>query len=241
MNSISLVDSTRPSLAIRVHLTDGSMDCFTQNDEVEAKRLWDKIQPAHLFVPARLVLVGDHSKAVYVTAQITRVDFIQKSNDRWDFPAGYSDIVELSEADFRRHTHLDDPEMMPKRNHLTPVDDLLVSFLKLHLAGGKPLFLMVEAPAKLPIENHSFMQFLLSKGAFHMRLPGGGIGVVNLANLLGYSVYPGISPTPADSWFAEPVFEGSARAKVAPNCGVNSQTGLGSQNREQFKIELINK
>jgi hypothetical protein len=207
MNATSLFDSTKPHLVIRVHLTDGSTDCFTQDDEVEAKRLWDKIQPAHLFVPERLVLVGKHSKAVYVTGQVTRVDFIQKSNDRWDFPAGYSDIVELSEENFRKHAHLDDPEMMPKRNHLTPVDDLLVSFLKLRLAGGKPLFLMVEAPAKLPIENHSFMQFLLSKGAFHMRLSGGGIGVVNLANLLSYAVYPGISQTPADSWFVEPVLK----------------------------------
>src|SRR6185369_16005357 len=100
---------------------------------------------------------------------------------------------------------LDHPEQMPERTQPTPVGDLLVSFLKLHMAGGEPLFLMVEASARLPIENHSFMQFLLSKGGFHMRLRGGGIGVVNLGNLLGYTVYPGVSQIPADSWLAEPV------------------------------------
>ena len=73
------------------------------------------------------------------------------------------------------------------------------------MAGGKPLFLMVEFPVKLPAENYSFMNFLLSKGSFHMRLRGGGIGVVNLAHLAGYTVYPGVAQVPADTWFAEPI------------------------------------
>jgi len=64
---------------------------------------------------------------------------------------------------------------------------------------------MVELAVKLPAENQSFMQFLLSKGGFHMRLRGGGIGVVNLAHLAGYTVYPGVAQIPADSWLAEPV------------------------------------
>ena len=65
--------------------------------------------------------------------------------------------------------------------------------------------MMVEFPVKLPAESQSFMQFLLSKGSFHMRLRGGGIGVVNLANLAGYTVYPGVAQVPADTWMAEPM------------------------------------
>jgi len=133
------------------------------------------------------------------------VDFIQESNECWEFPGGYSDIVELSNEEFRKNARLDQPELMAKREHHTPVGDLLVSFLKLHMAGGKNLFLMIEFPVKLPVENQSFMHFLLSKGWFHMRLCGGGIGVVNLANLLGYTVYPGVAQIPADTWLAEPM------------------------------------
>jgi hypothetical protein len=48
---------------------------------------------------------------------------------------------------------------------------------------------MVEAAAKLPAESQSFMHFLLSKGTIHMRLCGGGVGVLNLANLVAYTVY----------------------------------------------------
>src|SRR6185503_10832519 len=94
--------------------------------------------------------------------------------------------------------------MMRKRDCPTPPGDLLVSFVKLQMRGGQPLFVMVEAATKLPAESQSFMQFLLSKGAIHMRLRGGGIGVLNLANLVGYTVYPGVAQIPADSWLAEP-------------------------------------
>jgi hypothetical protein len=57
---------------------------------------------------------------------------------------------------------------------------------------------------KLPVENQSFMRFLLSKGSFHMRLRNGGVAVVNLANLVGYTVYPGVADIPADAWLIEP-------------------------------------
>jgi len=194
----------RPAFVIRVHLTDGSVESFTQTDATEAQKLWDKIEPSRLFTQSRLVVAGEHSKSVFVTAHILRVDFIQETNECWQFPGGYSDVVELSEEDFKKNAHLDEPELMAAREQPTPVGDLLVSFLKLHITGAKPLYLMIEFPVKLPAENQSFMQFMLSKSGLHMRLCGGGIGVINLAHLAGYTVYPGVAQVPADSWFAEP-------------------------------------
>jgi len=206
MKTKSRRESQKPAFVIRVHLTDGSVESFAQTDEAEAQKLWDKIEPSRLFAQSRLVVAGEHSKSVFVTAHILRVDFIQETYECWEFPGGYSDVVELLEDDFKKYAHLDRPELMAKREQPTPVGDLLVSFLKLHMAGAKPLFLMIEFPVKLPAENQSFMQFLLSKGGFHMRLRGGGIGVVNLSHLAGYTVYPGIAQVPVDTWLAEPLW-----------------------------------
>ena len=198
-------ESMKPGFVVKVHLTDGSVQSFAQTNEAEAQKLWQKIEPSRLFASTRLILAGDHSKSVFVTAHILRVDFLQESLQCWEFPQGYSDIVELSEEEFRKHAHLDQPEKMAKRKQHTPVGDMLVSFLKLQMAGAKSLFIMVEFPVKLPAENQSFMRFLLSRGAFHMRLRGGGVAVVNLANLVGYTVYPGVADIPADAWLAEPL------------------------------------
>ncbi len=192
-------------MLIRVYLADGSVESFAQPDEARAKALWDSLDPLRLFAQQRVVIAGVASKSVFVGSEIVRIDFVQQFCPCWQFPQGYSDIVELSEADFRRNAHLDQPGLMTKREQHTPVGDLLVSFLQLRFEHSAPLFLMVEASVKLPAENQSFMRFLLSKTGFHMRLRGGGVGVVNLAHLAGYTVYPGVAQVPSDAWLAEPV------------------------------------
>ena len=150
------------------------------------------------------MIAGAYSKSVFVCSEVVRIDFVQQAFGCWQFSEGYSDVVELSESDFRRYVHLDQPELMSKREIPTPVGDALVSFLKLHFRKSLPIFLMIEFPVKLPAENQSFMRFLLSKTAFHMRIRNGGVAVVNLANLIGYSVYPGVAQIPSDTWIAEP-------------------------------------
>ncbi len=195
----------KAALTIRFHLTDGSVHSFAQGDAAEARKLWEGVDPARLFARPRIVIGSEHSKAVFVSAEIVRVDFLHDSFQCWDFPGGYSDIVELSEEEFRKHARLDQPTEMARREQTIPVGDLLVSFAKLQMRGGHPVFVMIEIPAKLPAESQSFMQFMLSKGSVHMRLRGGGIGVLNLANLAGYAVYPGVAQIPADAWIAEPV------------------------------------
>jgi hypothetical protein len=195
---------------IRFHLTDGSVDSFAA-DEIQGQNIWEKIEPGRLFASQRIVVAGKHSKSVYVSAQVLRVDFIQTTHECWEFPGGYADIVELSEEEFNKHAHLDEPERMAKREQQIPVGDLLVSFVKMHMMGGKSIFLMTEFPVKLPADSQFFMQFLLSKTGFHMRLREGGIGIVNLGLLAGYIVYPGVPQVPSDSWIAEPLVKKPAR------------------------------
>src|SRR5436190_17965884 len=162
--------STKTILNIRFHLTDGSVHSFVQTDDAAARKLWEGIDPAKLFVRPRIVIGSAHSKTVFVSTEIIRVDFLHDSFQCWEFPGGYSDIVELSEDEFRSHAHLDQPALMAKRDQPTPTGDLLVSFVQLQMRGGRPLFAMIEIPVKLPAESQSFMQFMLSKAAVHMRL-----------------------------------------------------------------------
>jgi len=203
MNLPTPSGSSSPAMLINVQLADGSVQSFAQAEEAQAKKIMQSIDPVRLFGQQRLVIAGTYSKSVFVCSEIVRIDFIQSCYGCWKFPEGYSDVVELSEADFRKNAHLDEPELMPKREQCTPVGDLLVSFLQLQLKTVAPIFLMTEFSVKLPVENQSFMRFLLSKTGFHTRLPGGGVGVVNLAQLAGYTAYPGVAQVPSDSWNAE--------------------------------------
>jgi hypothetical protein len=199
------MNSSSTATVVHIHLADCSIESFAPPDEANAKEIWRNLEPRRLFAQQRVVIGSIHSKSVFVCSEILRIDFIQQNCGCWEFPEGYVDMVELSEADFRKLAHLGQPELMPRREHSTPVGDLLVSFLKLHFTQGPPIFVMVEVSVKLPAESQSFMRFLLSKTGFHMRLRGGGLGVVNLAHLAGYTVYPGVAQIPADAWIAEPV------------------------------------
>ena len=205
MKANTIGGSNDPVMILRVHLLDGSIESFTLSDEAEAGQIWERVDPVRLFAQQRLVIAGTRSKSVFASSGVTRIDFVQNCFACWGFPEGYSDVVELSEAEFRKHAHLDQPELMTRRENPTPVGDLLVSFLRLRFTNGKPVFLMVELPVKLPVESQSFMRFLLSKAGFHMRLRGGGVGVVNLAHLAGYTVYPGVAQLPPDAWLAEAI------------------------------------
>ena len=69
--------SQKPDFVIRVHLTDGSVESFAQTDAAEARKIWDAVDPTRLFAQQRLVIAGTHSKSVFVSAQILRVDFVQ--------------------------------------------------------------------------------------------------------------------------------------------------------------------
>src|SRR5438876_12100692 len=91
-----------PVLTIRFHLTDGSVHSFVQADDKAARKLWEGVDPARLFARPRIVIGSEHSKAVFVSAETVRVDFLQGSFQSWDFPGGCSDMVELSEVAFRK-------------------------------------------------------------------------------------------------------------------------------------------
>src|SRR6266404_6946343 len=115
MNPNKVPDSTSPAMLVRVHLTNGSVESFLQADEATARKTWESLDPVRLFAQQRLVIAGTRSKSVFVASEIVRIDFVQRFCPCWEFPQGYSDIVELSEADFRKYAHLDQPELMAKR------------------------------------------------------------------------------------------------------------------------------
>ena len=191
-----------PPLEIRFQFVDGSEANFFQPEREIAENIWSRINVAHLFMRPRIVIADDYSKSVFLSSQINRIDFVFEGSDFSQIPNDHADLVELSEEEFRSHVPLDDPARLEKRVQPRRVGDLLVSFLHLRMRGGSHLYLMNEALIKLPLDNHSFMQRLVSGGGYSIRLQGGGQGFLNLSNLLGYTVYPGVPEVPLDTWMA---------------------------------------
>jgi hypothetical protein len=203
VNSSSITEGS--GVPLRIHLSNGSVESFILPDRAEAQQIWLHTEPARFFTQPRLVLAGKQSKAIFVCSEIVRVDFLDPTCACWKFPEDCSDIVELSPSDFANRAHLDRPELIPERERSAPVGDLMLSFVKLYFRNNPPIYLIFEISVKLPAEGLAYMRFLLSKTGFQMRLPAGGVSMVNLAHLAGYAAYPGVAQVPADAWQAEPV------------------------------------
>ena len=193
-----------PRLEIRFQFVDGSVANFFQSEPEAVQNIWSQINMAHLFTRPRIVIADDHSKSVFVCSQINRIDFVFEGSDFSRLPHDHADLVEMNDEEFCSHVPLDDPSRLERRVQPRRVGDLLVSFLHLRMREGSNVYLMNETLVKLPVENHSFMQRLLSGGSYSIRLQGGGHGFLNLSNLLGYTVYPGVPEIPSDSWMAVP-------------------------------------
>src|SRR5438128_9028506 len=79
---MTTAQGSKPTLTIRFHLTDGSIHSFVQTHDTAARKLWEGIDPARLFARPRIVIGSAHSKAVFVSAETIRVDFIQDAFQR---------------------------------------------------------------------------------------------------------------------------------------------------------------
>jgi hypothetical protein len=191
-----------PPLEIRLEFVDGSVANFFQPDPEIADSIWGRINVAQLFTRPRIVVADDYSKSVFVCSQINRIDFVFEGSDFSHIPNDHAELVELTDEEFCAHVPLNDPARLERRVQHRRVGDLLVSFLHLRMRGGRNVYLMNETLVKLPVENHSFMQRLLSGGCYSIRLRHGGHGFLNLSNLVGYTVYPGVPEVPLDTWTA---------------------------------------
>lgn len=202
--SPSMSGRTSPVLEIRIHLTDGSTEAFVQPEIELAGQILRQISPAHLFAQSRIVIADDYSKSVFVCSEINRIDFVHDGDGFSHLPYDHADLVEITGEMFQQHVPLNDPARLDERAQHRHVGDLFVSFHYLRMRGGSRVYLVEEKLVKLPAESQSYMQRYLSKGALAVRLAGGGQSILNLANLMGYSVYPGVPEIPSDSWMAQP-------------------------------------
>jgi hypothetical protein len=196
--------SSLPVLKIRFHFADGSKETFVQADSKSADAILHPINPSQMFDKPRVVVADEYSKSVYVCSQINRIDFVFDDPGFSAIPTDYADLVELTEAEFTKHIRVNEPAGLERRVQRRQVGDLLVSFLHLRMRGGSRIYLMNEAVVKLPAESQSYMQRFLSKGTCGIRLAEGGQGYLNLENLIGFTVYPGVPALPVDTWMARP-------------------------------------
>jgi len=187
-------------MEIRIHSQAGTTETFVQNDPALVSRLVDAIQPSRAFAADVITVAGDYSVTTFVTARINRIDVLTKEFADWKYPPDIVAVLELSEEEFRERSHLNDPARLePRRTHKQAGQSALV-FVEVELVGGTRIFLAAKIKVGLPAERLQRLRTLFAAPAVHFRLREGGGAILNLKNLVRFTLNPGPDVTPSDAW-----------------------------------------
>jgi hypothetical protein len=202
-------------MEIRMHTCDGSVETFYQEFPALIARILKGIQSTKVFTGDSITIAGEYSLTTFVASRISRVDLIGEALPLWKYPTDILDVVELSEEEFRERSHLDDPARRERRRTPKPTGESALVFAEMEMVGGTRIFLAAKIQVGLPAERLQRFRTLLSAAAVHFRLPQGGTAILNLKNLVRFTLNPGPDVTPIDAWPAHHLSRGIESRRLA--------------------------
>jgi len=187
-------------MKILIHSQGGSVETFSQDNPALAARILKGIQPTKVFTGDIITIAGDHSLTTFVASRVNRVDLIAEDLPLWEQPSDILEVVELPEDDFRERSHVNDPARLERRQSPKRTGEFAVVFVEVEMTGGSRIFLAAEIQVALEAERLQRLHMLFTAPAAHFRLLQGGISILNLKNLVRFTVYPGPDVTPLGAW-----------------------------------------
>lgn len=171
-------------LQIRIDTIDGSTRGFFQNDPELVTRTLAELHPTTIFAKDRITITDEDSEITLAPPLITRIDLITSQLSVWDFPFVLGALVEVTEAEFTEGIlNLKDSKALHSPGGL-PV------FLDLEMISGERLFLWMQIVAGLPATRLGRVYSLFKERRLIFGLRTGGIGILNVANLVRFEVHP---------------------------------------------------
>ncbi len=204
------------NMEIRIHTQSGSVETFFQDNPTLVAPILKGIQSTKVFATNIITIAGDYSLTTFVTSRVNRVDLINEDLPLWKWPDDILDVFELSEDEFRERSHLNDPARLEPRWSPKQTGECGVVFVEVEMTGGTRIFLAGKITVGLPAERLQWMRILFSGAAVHFRMRQGGTAILNLKNLVRFTLNPGPDVTPSDAWPAHHVSRGAARPLAIP-------------------------
>ncbi len=171
-------------LQVRIHGIDGSTETFIQNDPELANCTLARLNPVSLFTEDKITVADEHSESTFFPPLVARIDLVTDRFSVWDSPFFLGAPVELTELEFMQCL-----QNLKPLETAGPQSDLSV-YLDLQMVSGQRIFLWMEVVGGLQAGRLGRIYSLLKERRLIFGLRTGGIGVLNLANLVHFSVHP---------------------------------------------------
>jgi hypothetical protein len=202
-------------MKILIHTQGDSVETFFQDNPALVARILKEIQPAKVFTGDIITIAGDYSLTSFVASRVNRVDLIAEDLPLWEYPTDILYVVELTEDDFRKRSHVNDPARLERRRSPKRTGEFAVVFVEVEMTGGDRIFLAAEIQVGLAVERRQRLHMLFSAPAVHFRLLQGGISILNLKNLVRFTMNPGPDVTPMGVWPAHHLSRRQGSGRIA--------------------------
>ena len=173
------------------------------------------IQSTKVFASNIITIAGEYSLTTFVASRVNRVDLIDEDLPLWKHPDDILDVVELSEDEFRERSHLNDPARLERRRSPKQTGEFALVFVEVEMTGGTRIFLAAKIKVGLPAERLQRLRTLFSAASVHFRMRPGGTAILNLKNLVRFTLNPGPDVTPIDAWPAHHLSRQQESARIA--------------------------
>ncbi len=189
-------------MEIRIHTQSGSVETFLQDNPAVVASILKGIQCTRIFTSDTITIAGQYSLTTFIASRVNRIDFLTDELPVWKHPTDILDVVELSEEEFRERSHLNDPTRLERRRSPKQAGEVAVVFVEVETTGGKRIYLAAKIKVALEAERLQRLHMMFSAPALHFRLPEGGAAILNLKNIVRFTLNPGPDRAPIDAWLA---------------------------------------
>jgi hypothetical protein len=176
--------TTHFDLTLDICTEDGSRTRFHQNDPHIAETTLRQLVSPRLFQPPLLTLASEHSISAIPTRTIDMILAFTASPPTLPLPSGWTDAVQVNDETLFNFADLEGSATAENRH---------IMLAEIHTLGDWMIRLKLETlvPATVQ-EKRQLWNHLLNLPAIPFRLPEGGIGAVNPANIVRATVCPPI-------------------------------------------------
>ena len=183
-------------MEIRVHLEDGHVTTFIQDDPLIANNILEAIQPHHLYLTPQLLIGSDHVLTAFQPHMIVRVDLITDIEPSWLSSPSPLNTEEISKDEFEIRCHPNcDTQYLPTQEP--------VIFGVWEMINGARIYLQTYTNGleekKLPVEVSLLIQKVMTSGGMLARGRESGYLVLNPARMLRFTSYVGLQEMPVNA------------------------------------------
>jgi hypothetical protein len=187
---------------IHCYFLDGSVAKFGQTDPAALQELLSTIQhPSKIFGGRNILIRAEDCVTAVRPSFVTRLDLISDQLPDWHYLHGATDVRQVWRGDIEAR-FTPDAAKAEREAASHSAGQTQKGFVSLHLSDQQTIYweVTMESQVLVGADIERYLSAIVDAGGLHAKREGGGVMIVNSANIAQVRFYPGPPQLPARAW-----------------------------------------